>query len=106
MTNKIFLFLILILSILGCSDASVRISGKLENAVKGQYLFLQELKSNELTTVDSLKLKEDGSFSFNREITLPTFYLLKTANNNFFTLLLEPGEKVKIEAMYDSLNYP
>jgi peroxiredoxin len=105
MTNKIFLFLILALSILGCSKASVRISGKLENALKGQYLYLQELKS-ELTTVDSLKLKEDGTFSFNREITQPAFYLLKTADNNFFTMLLEPGEKIEIEAMFDSLNYP
>jgi thiol-disulfide isomerase/thioredoxin len=94
------------LSISGCSDSSVRISGKLKNAQKGQYLFLQELKSNELTTVDSLKLKDDGEFSFKKEITLPTFYLLKTANNNFFTMLLEPGEKLEIEAMFDSLNYP
>jgi peroxiredoxin len=105
MTSKILLLLILALSILGCSNSSVKISGTFEKPLKGQYIYLQELKA-ELITVDSLRLKEDGKFSFKRELTAPTFYLLRTSNNGFFTLLLEPGEKVEIEAMYDSLNYP
>jgi thiol-disulfide isomerase/thioredoxin len=106
MTNRLILFLILTLAISGCKKNSVMISGKLENPVKGEYLYLAELKSNELVTIDSLKLREDGKFSFKIEATFPTFYLLKINNNNFFTTLIEPGEKLRIEAMYDSLNYP
>lgn len=105
MTNRLILFLILTLAVSGCKNNSIMISGKLENPVKGEYLYLEELK-NELVTIDSLKISEDGKFSFKIEATLPAFYMLKINNNNFFTTLIEPGEKLRIEAMYDSLNYP
>jgi thiol-disulfide isomerase/thioredoxin len=106
MTNRFILFLVLTLIIIGCKNSFIMISGKLDNPVKGEYLYLDELKANELVTIDSLKISEDGRFSFKTEATLPTFYMLKTNNNNFFTTLIEPGEKLRIEAMYDSLNYP
>jgi hypothetical protein len=106
MINRLLKLLILALTISGCKNNTVRISGKFENPVKGEYLYLNELKANDIKTIDSLKIGEDGIFSFQREVTLPTFYLLKTNNNNFFLTLVEPGEKLRIEAMYDSLNYP
>jgi peroxiredoxin len=106
MTNRLILLLILLLAFSGCKNSTIRISGKFENPVKGEYLYLDELKANELITVDSLKIGEDGKFSFTRETTLPTFYLLKINNSNFFTTLVEPGEKLRIEAIYDSLNNP
>lgn len=106
MINRLILFLILTLVFVGCKKNSVSISGKLENPLKGEYLFLDELKANELAAIDSIKLGEDGKFSFKREVSIPTFFLLKTNNGNFFTTLVEPGENLKIEAMYDSLNSP
>jgi thiol-disulfide isomerase/thioredoxin len=106
MIDRLILLLVLALTISGCKNNAVRISGKFENPVKGEYLYLHELKANDITKIDSLKIGEDGIFSFRREATLPTFYLLKTNNNNFFLTLVEPGERLRIEAMYDSLNYP
>jgi thiol-disulfide isomerase/thioredoxin len=106
MINRLVFTLILVLTVIGCKNNSVRISGKFANPVKGEYLFLNELKANSITTVDSLKIGEDGVFSFQRDITLPTFYLLKTNNFNFFLTLVEPGDNLKIDAMHDSLNYP
>ena len=103
--NRLVIFLILILAISGCKKSAIQISGKLQNPVKGVYIYLNELKA-EWVIVDSLKIAEDGKFSFKREPTLPTFYLIKINNNDFFTTLIEPGEKLRIEAMYDSLNYP
>ena len=82
----------------GCKNKSIQISGKLEESVKGEYIYLDELKSNNLKTVDSLQISEDGKFNFRREIELPTFYLLKINDNNFFTILVEPGEKLRITA--------
>jgi thiol-disulfide isomerase/thioredoxin len=96
----------LVLAISGCKKSAVQISGKLQNPVKGVYIYLNELKANEIVLVDSLKIGEDGKFSFKREAALPTFYLLKINNNDFFTTLIEPGEKLRIESMYDSLNNP
>jgi peroxiredoxin len=106
MINKLIVFLVFAVVFAGCKKNSVQISGKLENPVKGTYLYLDELKANELSSVDSIKMGEDGKFNFRRDITIPTFYLLKINNSNFFTSLIEPGEKLKIEGKFDSLNSP
>ena len=39
-------------------------------------------------------------------LKLPSFYLLKINEKNFLTMLVEPGEKISLNAYYDSLNYP
>jgi thiol-disulfide isomerase/thioredoxin len=106
MINRLILLLVLVLPISACKNNTVTISGKFDNPVKGEYLYLQELKANDIITIDSLKIGEAGVFSFQREVTVPIFYLLKTTNENFFLTLVEPGEKLRIEAMYDSLNSP
>lgn len=92
--------------IAGCKNNSVRISGSLLNPVSGVFIFLEELRSNGLLTVDSVKIAEDGTFNFKREVKSSSFYILKINDKNFLTTLIEPGEKVKLSAYYDSLNYP
>jgi peroxiredoxin len=106
MSNKLFLYLFAIMIIAGCKDNYVRISGTLVNPVKGNFIYLDELMSNEMKPVDSVKIPEDGTFHFKREIKFPAFYLLKTNDRNFMTMLLTPGEKINLNANYDSLNYP
>ncbi|HBC77999.1 MAG TPA: hypothetical protein DEO60_00815 [Bacteroidales bacterium] len=90
----------------GCGDKTSEISGILENPLPRQYIFLQELKPNELLNVDSAIVSEDGSFEFKRKVKFPSFYLLKINQNNFLTMLIEPGEKIKMTSHFDSLNYP
>jgi thiol-disulfide isomerase/thioredoxin len=106
MKNRLVLYLTLLGMIIGCRDNSTRIYGNLTKPYKGEYLYLLELQANELKTIDSLKLTDDGKFDFKKKISLPTFFLLRLSNNNFFTMLAEPGEKIRIEANHDSLNYP
>jgi thiol-disulfide isomerase/thioredoxin len=106
MSTKIFHCLFIVLLAAGCKNSSVRISGTLVNPVSGTYLYLDELKSNDLKHVDSIKITSDGTFSFKREIKQPSFYLLKRTDNNFLTMLIEPGEKIILKAHSDSLNYP
>jgi thiol-disulfide isomerase/thioredoxin len=106
MKNKIILYIMVIIMIAGCKSNMVHISGTLGNAAKGEYIFLDELKSSELTTVDSMKITDDGTFTFKREIQSPAFYLIKTNDNNFLTMLIEPGDKITLTAHNDSLNYP
>jgi peroxiredoxin len=106
MNRKLFIYLLAVLLLAGCKKNDVRISGTLINPVKGEYIYLDELKSDVLKTVDSVKVTDNGTFNFKREITLPSFYLLKINNNNFLTMLVEPGEKLILNAKFDSLNYP
>lgn len=106
MNKKLLWFLVAGLAISGCKNNINEINGKLINTSKGEYIFLDEFKGNELITVDSVRVSEDGSFSLTRKIGFPSFYLIKTDNSNFLTLLLEPGEKINFTAYCDSLNYP
>ena len=100
------LFIIAAAVIAGCKNNNIGINGKLLNPIKGELLYLDELKSNDLITVDSVHVSDDGIFSFSRKIESPSFYLLKTDETNFLTMLLEPGQMIDIKAYYDSLNYP
>ena len=106
MIKKLFLYLIAIMIIAGCKHNTTQISGILINPVKGNYIYLDELMSSEVKAVDSVKISENGEFSFKREIKAPAFYLLKINDRNFITMLLAPGEKMNLKANYDSLNYP
>lgn len=106
MNRKLFLFLFVVILFAGCKNNSVQISGTLSNPVKGAYVFLDELKANNLTTVDSVVISDKGNFDFKVDIKNPAFYLVKISDENFLTMLIEPGEKVNLEAKYDSLNFP
>jgi thiol-disulfide isomerase/thioredoxin len=106
MNRTFFLYLFVALAFAGCKNNTVRVEGTLLNPVAGEYIFLDELKSNELKTVDSVEVSDKGTFSFKREVKFPSFYLLKINDNNFLTMLVEPGEKLVLDAKHDSLNYP
>jgi peroxiredoxin len=106
MNKKLFLYLFALMMIAGCKSNSVQVSGTLTNPLKGKYIYLDELRSKDITTVDSSKISDDGTFRFKIEVKQPAFYLLKINQRNFLTMLLGPGEKVNITASFDSLNYP
>ncbi len=92
--------------IAGCKNNNLEINGKLLNASKGVIIYLDELRSNKLVTVDSVSLSSEGTFSISRKIEAPSFYLLKTDESNFMTMLLEPGQRITLKAYADSLNCP
>ncbi|HEX2976909.1 MAG TPA: TlpA disulfide reductase family protein [Bacteroidales bacterium] len=108
MFNRFIAFIYIISAVIaaGCKSNTVRISGTLTDPVAGEYLLLEEFSSDKLKAVDSVKMSNDGSFDFRREVKTPLFLLLKFNNNNFTTLLVEPGEKIFLKAHHDSLNYP
>jgi len=106
MIKKVSFLLLAAVIIAGCKSNNIEINGKLLAPSIGEFLYLDELKSTELITVDSSVIEEDGTFSFGRKIESPSFYLIKTDETNFLTMLLEPGQKISIKAHQDSLNYP
>jgi peroxiredoxin len=106
MSRKLALFFLCATLLSSCRVKTAEITGILENPRPREYIFFQELKSKELLTVDSAIVSEDGSFDFKRKVKFPSFYLLKINQNNFLTMLIEPGEKIKMTSHFDSLNYP
>ncbi len=106
MSRKLTLLILATVLIVSCRKDIVEIDGKFKNPVRGEYIFLDELKGNELVTVDSIIISDDGIFKFTRKVNYPSFYLLKINENNFLTMLLEPGQKIKMISVHDSLNFP
>jgi hypothetical protein len=106
MNKKLLIYLLGLAVFSSCKNNTVEISGTLSGPVKGEYVFLDELKADNLLTVDSTTISENGTFSFKKEIKSASFYLVKINDNNFLTTLLLPGEKLKITAHKDSLNFP
>jgi thiol-disulfide isomerase/thioredoxin len=106
MKESIILFFGTLMIVASCKNNNIDINGKLSNPTKGEYIYLDELQSDKLVAVDSTTVSEDGTFSFSRNVEYPSFYLLKTDNTNFLTMLLEPGQDIEINAYRDSLNYP
>ncbi len=106
MKIKYFILMIFTLALASCKDNSIQVTGKLEKPVRGEYITLSEIQGTSLKKLDSLKIESDGKFAFKREIAIPTFYVLRTSTFSFITILMAPGEKIRIEADYNSLNTP
>lgn len=106
MKNLFNLLAVTFLVLSGCSGKYHTISGKLGNAPADAYISLDELKKEEIATVDSVKLGPNGEFKFRRKASSPVFYMLRATNTSFLTILIDPGEHLKITAPYDSLNKP
>ncbi len=101
--NRIILFLGLIILMSACSNKDkLNVTGKIENS-KDKVLYLQQLNLSDAVTIDSVILKEKGSFNFTLpKLEHPTFFLLKLSEKNFITILADTTEH--IEVIGDGLN--
>lgn len=106
MKKSLILIFVVAMIAANCKNSNIKLNGKLISPIKGEYIYLDELQPDKLVTVDSVQINEDGIFTFSRNVKNPSFYLLKTDETNFLTLLLEPGQNIEITAYRDSLNYP
>lgn len=106
MKNISIAMALLSLAATGCTNSSHTISGRLEGSKADSYIYLEELKSGEIVTVDSALIKPGGDFRLKRKTLYPVFYVMKTNDASFMTVLIEPGEHLVVNAHYDSLNYP
>jgi peroxiredoxin len=106
MIKKFYLFLITSVILFGCKSNKAEISGTLMKHKPGTYIYLEELQPEQLTKVDSVLVSAEGTFKLEREVSNPSFYLLKLSESNFLTMLLEPGDKISMNTYYDSLSYP
>ncbi|MBK9390417.1 MAG: AhpC/TSA family protein [Bacteroidetes bacterium] len=106
MIKKFSLFLLSGVILFGCKSNVAEISGTLMKPAAGTYIYLEELQPEQLKKVDSVMVSPQGTFTFKREVKNPSFYLLKLTENNFLTMLLEPGDNISMNTYYDSLSYP
>jgi len=102
--KKIKSFLLAAIVLTGCNaQKGFELHGNLENST-GKTLYLDELGTSSIITIDSLIVGEDGSFRFKQELVISKFFLLKASQNNFVTLLINPGQEVIFNGNMDQLS--
>lgn len=102
--NRLIYFIALFLFFTSCNQqGKIKISGEIENGA-GKTLYFEKVDVNRTITVDSLKIKSNNGFTFKaKSLPYPAFYNLKISDRNFITLLVEPDEKVELQADFSDL---
>ena len=87
-----------------CNDPSgkVKVSGEITGA-ENSVVVLKQMQGNMLAEVDSFTLDESGKFNLTAELNWPNFFVLEKDANNYITMILHPGEDVKITATGEDL---
>jgi hypothetical protein len=87
----------------GCHNKdSFTITGKI-NVKPKKSVYLNRVNIDTPVFLDSAKIKKDGKFHFKVRAKDPDFYQLGYSDNDFMTILAEPGEKIKIEFKGENL---
>lgn len=105
MIRKITTLFFIALIFTGCENNKFSVSGELDGAEPGSYIYLDKLGGTNLEPFDSVMIADDGKFSFSGEIEYPEFFLLKISESNFLTTLIEPGDDMTLKADADSLSF-
>lgn len=99
MTYRVLFFLAAAVLVLGSckKDNEFTIRGTITHA-EGETIYLEELLTASRKQVGETKINSKGEFEFTGVTGIPTFYLLKLADDNFIYLLVDSAETVTIEA--------
>ncbi len=96
MVKNFILFVLIVLMISSCGfRKKIKVQGQLINTAN-EYIYLKEMSSTDVFTVDSAKINADGEFTLRGERDKPAFYSLYLSKNNNITLIIKPGEKLII----------
>jgi len=95
--KKLF-FLIILALLWSCSGRNtIHIQGQF-TGIDSDLIYLDEVNINASVRLDSATVKGDGSFRFKIQSEEPSFYQVKVSENNFITLLAEPGEEIFLQS--------
>jgi len=96
--KKIILLATSIFLISACGHIkNYKIKGKLTGSAK-EIIYLKEMTTQDVVTIDSIKIDDAGEFKLKGKNDRPAFYMLYLSKNNYITLIIKPGEKLLITA--------
>lgn len=104
--HKFLIIIILVLFSTGCNRKNAEqasVSGKFSDG-KDICLVLTEMQPQEMKTIDSVNLQDDGSFNFRINMTQPGFWLLKAPSGKVLVLVIHPGDKIELTGSIE--NFP
>jgi thiol-disulfide isomerase/thioredoxin len=79
------------------SDGIVRVSGKIKNPIPQGEIILEKFEVGQMVTVNTVRAKEDSTFSIDVKVTEPGFYRLNVYGQQFDMLVLDK-EDITVEA--------
>ena len=94
------------LAFTSCNNKKYHINGNITEATDSM-LYLENLSLNGPVKIDSVKLGEDGAFTFDEnamDSITPEFYRLRIANQSI-NLSIDSTETVKVKASYPQMSY-
>ncbi len=94
--------LLVALTITSCNNRKFHVNGEISDA-KDSILYFENMSLNGPTVVDSMRLGEDGTFSFNEKATdAPEFYRLRIAGQ-IINISIDSTETVNVKASYPTM---
>jgi len=95
------LLLIILVPVFSCSRNQTEISGTIEGG-EGMVIALERLDVNRTIALDTVRIREDGSFSFKFRQEESELYILKNKKGGILNLMLSPGQQVNVSTTLDS----
>lgn len=90
------------IAIASCDNNRFHVEGQITNA-KDSVLYFENIGIEQVSLLDSVKLSEDGSFSFSEEAPLaPEFYRLRISDQ-IINVSIDSTETVSIKAQYPQM---
>ena len=87
---------IIIIVCFGCAKKkAIKITGNIPEKTSG-YVYINRLDVNTPTLIDSVKINKNGEFKIKLKASVPDFYQVALAADNFITLLASPGENIDL----------
>ena len=99
---SVAVFTVAALSLTSCNNKKFHVNGTISDA-KDSVLYFENMSLNGPVVVDSVKLAEDGSFSFDGKASeAPEFYRLRIAGQ-IINVAIDSTETVKFKASYPTM---
>lgn len=93
--------LILFLLVGACTSnqkrGSTLISGNVPK-MSGKWLYVEELEVSKINLLDSVLIDDDGNFEVGLELSEPGFYVLRSQQEDYLLLLIEPGNNISVSS--------
>lgn len=96
MKTSAYIFLLILLITASCKNENkIIIRGEVENATQ-DYLQVKKVNLNNTIFVDSLRINSSGKFKIELENDEPAFYNIGYDDNEFVTVVTEPGDRIRL----------
>ena len=100
--KKYFVLALTMLAMVSCTEKKFHVEGTITNA-KDSLLLFENVGIEDITVVDSVRLGEDGSFSFRGDAQeAPEFYRLRIAGQ-IINVSIDSTETVTVKAQYPQM---